>query len=76
MGSRPQILLRYTTQSCMGPCYPFIGIIEFFLYRTLKYCYERANAAHAAVADSRVLHSYDCVLGHKTKEGSESPSRA
>jgi hypothetical protein len=30
---------------------PLVGIIEFFLYRTMKYFLERANAAHAAMQD-------------------------
>jgi hypothetical protein len=33
-------------------CYPLVGIIEFFMYRTMKYFYERANAAHTDMADS------------------------
>jgi hypothetical protein len=28
---------------------PLVGIIEFFLYRTMKYFLDRAHAAHAAV---------------------------
>jgi hypothetical protein len=28
-----------------------VGIIEFFLYRTIKYFLDRANAAHAAMQD-------------------------
>jgi hypothetical protein len=28
---------------------PLVGIIEFFLYRTMKYFLDRANAAHAAM---------------------------
>jgi hypothetical protein len=30
---------------------PLVGIIEFFLYRTMKYFIERVNAAHAAMQD-------------------------
>jgi hypothetical protein len=30
---------------------PLVDIIEFFLYRTMKYFLERANAAHAAMQD-------------------------
>jgi hypothetical protein len=30
---------------------PLVGIIEFFLYRTMNYFIERANAAHAAMQD-------------------------
>jgi hypothetical protein len=29
---------------------PLVGIIEFFLYRTMKYFLDRANAAHATNA--------------------------
>jgi hypothetical protein len=36
--------------------YPLVGIIEF-LYHTMKYFYEHANAAHAAMADSQKLYS-------------------
>jgi hypothetical protein len=28
---------------------PFVGIIEFFLYRTMKYFLERATAAHTVI---------------------------
>jgi hypothetical protein len=30
---------------------PLVGITEFFLYRTMKYFLDRANAAHAAMQD-------------------------
>jgi hypothetical protein len=30
---------------------PLVGIIEFFLYRTMKYFLDRANAAHATMHD-------------------------
>jgi hypothetical protein len=38
-------------------CYPLVGIIEFFLYCTMKYFYEYANKAHTAMADSQKLYS-------------------
>jgi hypothetical protein len=30
---------------------PLVGIVEFFLYRIMKYFLDRANAAHAAMQD-------------------------
>jgi hypothetical protein len=36
---------------------PFVGIIEFFLYRTMKYFLDRANAAHAAMQDPQKVYS-------------------
>jgi hypothetical protein len=36
---------------------PLVGIIEFFLYRTMKYFLERANAAHAAMQDPQKVYS-------------------
>jgi hypothetical protein len=36
---------------------PLIGIIEFFLYRTMKYFLDRANAAHAAMQDPQKVYS-------------------
>jgi hypothetical protein len=36
---------------------PLVGIIEFFLYRTMKYFLERANAAHAAMQDLQKVYS-------------------
>jgi hypothetical protein len=30
---------------------PLVGIIEFFLYHTMKYFLDRATAAHAAMQD-------------------------
>jgi hypothetical protein len=36
---------------------PFVGIIEFFLYRTMKYFLDRANAAHAAIQDPQKVYS-------------------
>jgi hypothetical protein len=38
-------------------CYPLVGIIEFFLYYTMKYFYKRANATHATMADSQKVYS-------------------
>jgi hypothetical protein len=34
-----------------------VGIIEFFLYRTMKYFLDRANAAHAAMQDPHKVYS-------------------
>jgi hypothetical protein len=36
---------------------PLVGIIEFLLYRTMKYFLERANAAHAAMQDPQKVYS-------------------
>jgi hypothetical protein len=36
---------------------PLVGIIEFFLYRTMKYFLDRANAAHAAMQDPQKVYS-------------------
>jgi hypothetical protein len=36
---------------------PLVGIIEFFLYLTMKYFLERANAAHAAMQDPQKVYS-------------------
>jgi hypothetical protein len=36
---------------------PLLGIIEFFLYRTMKYFLVRANAAHAAMQDPKKVYS-------------------
>jgi hypothetical protein len=36
---------------------PLVGIIEFFLYRTMKYFLERVNAAHAAMQDHQKVYS-------------------
>ena len=36
---------------------PLVGIIEFFLYRTMKYFLERSNAAHKAMADVHKVYS-------------------
>jgi hypothetical protein len=47
----------YNTVLRGARCYPLVRIIEFFLYRTMKYFYERANAAHAAMVDNQKLYS-------------------
>jgi hypothetical protein len=36
---------------------PLVGIIEFFLYCTMTYFLERANAAHAAMQDPQRVYS-------------------
>jgi hypothetical protein len=36
---------------------PLVGIIEFFLYRTMKYFLDRANATHAAMQDPQKVYS-------------------
>jgi hypothetical protein len=36
---------------------PLVDIIEFFLYRTMKYFLDRANAAHAAMHDPQKVYS-------------------
>jgi hypothetical protein len=36
---------------------PLVCIIEFFLYRTMKYFLEHANAAHAAMQDPQKVYS-------------------
>jgi hypothetical protein len=36
---------------------PLVGIIEFFLYHTMKYFLESANAAHAAMQDPQKVYS-------------------
>jgi hypothetical protein len=36
---------------------PLIGIIEFFLYRTMKYFLDCANAAHAVMQDPQKVYS-------------------
>jgi hypothetical protein len=38
----------YNAVLCGSRAQPLLGIIEFFLYRTMKYFLERANAAYAA----------------------------
>ena len=36
---------------------PLVGIIEFYLYRTMKYFYERSNAAHEAMRNIHLVYS-------------------
>jgi hypothetical protein len=36
---------------------PLVGIIEFFLYRTMKNFLDRATAAHAAMQDCQKVYS-------------------
>jgi hypothetical protein len=36
---------------------PLVGIIEFFLYCTMKYFLDRATAAHAAMQDCQKVYS-------------------
>jgi hypothetical protein len=36
---------------------PLVGIIEFFLYRSMKYFLDRSNAAHAAMQDPEKVYS-------------------
>jgi hypothetical protein len=36
---------------------PLVGIIEFFLYRTMKYFLDRANSAHAAMQNPQKVYS-------------------
>jgi hypothetical protein len=36
---------------------PLVGMTEFFLYRTMKYFLERANAAHATMQDPQKVYS-------------------
>jgi hypothetical protein len=36
---------------------PLVGIIEFFLYRTMKCFLDCANAAHAAMQDPQKVYS-------------------
>jgi hypothetical protein len=36
---------------------PLVGIIEFFLYRTMKYFLDRATTAHAAMQDCQKVYS-------------------
>jgi hypothetical protein len=47
----------YNTVLHGARCYPLLGITEFFLYRTMKYFYERANVAHAVMVDSQKVYS-------------------
>jgi hypothetical protein len=45
---------------------PLVGIIEFFLYRTMKYFLDCANAEHAAMQDPQI-NMDDWVLEQKTE---------
>jgi hypothetical protein len=36
---------------------PLVGIIDFFLYRTMKYFLDRANASHAAMQNPQKVYS-------------------
>jgi hypothetical protein len=35
---------------------PLVGIIDFFLYRTMKYFLERSNAAHTAMENIQLVY--------------------
>jgi hypothetical protein len=49
---------------------PLVGIIEFFLYRTMKYFLDRANAAHEATQDpSKVYSTWMTGYLNKKTEG-------
>jgi hypothetical protein len=47
----------YNAVLCGARAQPLVGIIEFFLYRTMKYFLEHANAAHAAMQDPQKVYS-------------------
>jgi hypothetical protein len=47
----------YNVVSCGARAQPLVGIIELFLYRTMKYSLDRANAAHAAMQDPQKVYS-------------------
>jgi hypothetical protein len=47
----------YNAVLCGARAQPLVGIIEFFLYRTMKYFLDRANAAHAAMQDPQKVYS-------------------
>jgi hypothetical protein len=47
----------YNAILCGARAQPLIGIIGFFLYRTMKYFLERANAAHATMQDPQKVYS-------------------
>jgi hypothetical protein len=38
---------------------PLVGIIEFFLYRRMKYFLDRANAAHATMQEPQKVFNMD-----------------
>jgi hypothetical protein len=46
---------------------PLVGIIEFFLYRIMKYFLERANVAHLAMQDPQKMYS-TWMTGYLTKK--------
>jgi hypothetical protein len=47
----------YNAVLCGARTQPLVGIIEFFLYRTMKYFLDRANAAHVAMQDPKKVYS-------------------
>jgi hypothetical protein len=47
----------YNDVLCGARAQPLVGIIEFFLYRTMKYFPDRANATHAAMQDPQKVYS-------------------
>jgi hypothetical protein len=47
----------YNTDLHGARALPLVGIIEFFLYRTMKYFLERANAAHTAMENIQMVYS-------------------
>jgi hypothetical protein len=48
---------------------PLVGIIEFFLYRTMNYFLDRANVAHAAMQDPQKVYSIWMTEYLKKTEG-------
>jgi hypothetical protein len=55
---------------------PLVGIIEFFLYRTMKYFLEHATAAHAAMQDCQKVYSTWMTEYLTTKEKAALAHRA
>jgi hypothetical protein len=49
--------MRWGTYEASYDNLPLVGIIELFLYRTMKYFLERANVAHAAMQDPQKVYS-------------------
>jgi hypothetical protein len=47
----------YNAVLCGARAQHLVGIIELFLYHTMKYFLERANAAHAAMQDPQKVYS-------------------
>jgi hypothetical protein len=47
----------YNAVLCGARAQPLVGIIEFLLYRTMKYFLDHANAAHAAMQDPQKVYS-------------------